>query len=178
MAIIFNSGNGFLIGYHLGVLNPGYDNFTFTSLNFLLGITLFFAGMAINIHSDNILISLRKPTSVTPPVAQEEKSLEETVQVAEEKPDLEAAVTESTAAVKGYKIPYGGLFRWVSAPNLFGEVVEWTGFAIMTWSLATISFAVWTAANVLPRAVAHHKWYKAQFPEYPPERRAVIPFIL
>ncbi|MDX2430684.1 MAG: DUF1295 domain-containing protein, partial [Bacteroides sp.] len=37
---------------------------------------------------------------------------------------------------KGYYIPYGGLFRWVSCPNFFGEILEWTGFAIMTWSPA------------------------------------------
>ncbi|HNG13308.1 MAG TPA: DUF1295 domain-containing protein, partial [Saprospiraceae bacterium] len=35
----------------------------------------------------------------------------------------------------GYKIPYGGLFKYVSCPNLFGETIEWGGFAILTWSL-------------------------------------------
>ncbi|MFN8398145.1 MAG: DUF1295 domain-containing protein [Bacteroidia bacterium] len=75
----------------------------------------------------------------------------------------------------GYKIPQGGLFRFISCPNLFGEVVEWIGFAIMGWNIATLSFAVWTAANLLPRAIDHHRWYLKQFPEYPRERRAVIP---
>lgn len=75
----------------------------------------------------------------------------------------------------GYKIPQGGLFRYISCPNLFGEVVEWIGFAIMGWNIATLSFAVWTAANLLPRAIDHHRWYLKQFPEYPRERRAVIP---
>ena len=78
----------------------------------------------------------------------------------------------------GYKIPMGGWFRWVSCPNYFGEIVEWTGFAIMAWSLPGVSFVLWTMANLLPRALANHKWYLNKFPEYPKERKAVIPYIL
>lgn len=77
-----------------------------------------------------------------------------------------------------YKVPEGGLFRWVSCPNYLGEIMEWTGWAILTWSLAGLSFALWTIANLLPRALEHHKWYKEQFPDYPESRTAIIPFIL
>lgn len=75
----------------------------------------------------------------------------------------------------GYKIPQGGLFRYISCPNHFGEIVEWTGFALMSGSLAGWSFAIWTAANLIPRALHHHQWYRQQFPDYPAERKAVIP---
>ena len=76
----------------------------------------------------------------------------------------------------GYKIPHGGMFRWLSAPNLFGEVVEWSGFAIANWSWPTFTFAVLTAANLVPRAIQHHAWYRKRFgDEYPAERRAFIP---
>lgn len=75
----------------------------------------------------------------------------------------------------GYKIPYGGLFRWVSCPNYLGEVVEWIGWAIATWSWAGLAFAVWVAANLVPRAQAHHRWYRTHFPDYPPERKALLP---
>ena len=78
----------------------------------------------------------------------------------------------------GYKIPYGGTYRWISCPNYLGEVLEWTGWALATWSLAGVSFAVWTFANLVPRAIANHTWYKHQFPAYPKERKAVIPFVL
>lgn len=78
----------------------------------------------------------------------------------------------------GYKIPRGGLYRYVSCPNYLGEIIEWTGFAIATWSLPGLCFAVWTVANLLPRAVAHHRWYKEKFADYPAERRALIPFVL
>ena len=75
----------------------------------------------------------------------------------------------------GYKIPYGGLYRWVSCPNYLGEIVEWAGWAVMTWSLPGLAFAVWTAANLAPRAMAHHRWYHEQFVDYPPERKALVP---
>jgi 3-oxo-5-alpha-steroid 4-dehydrogenase 1 len=78
----------------------------------------------------------------------------------------------------GYTIPRGGLFEAVSAPNLFGEIVQWSGFALMTWNLAGLSFAVWTASNLIPRAISHHKWYRAHFADYPQGRKAVIPFVL
>lgn len=77
-----------------------------------------------------------------------------------------------------YKVPNGGLYRWVSCPNYLGEVVEWTGWAVATWSLAGAAFAFWTAANLVPRAVSHHRWYRDTFPDYPRERKAVIPFVL
>ena len=77
----------------------------------------------------------------------------------------------------GYKIPYGGLFKYVSCPNLLGETIEWGGFAILTWSLPGLAFFVWTFANLIPRAIAHHRWYKQHFPEYPEGRKAVLPFL-
>jgi 3-oxo-5-alpha-steroid 4-dehydrogenase 1 len=77
----------------------------------------------------------------------------------------------------GYKIPRGGLYRWITCPNYFGEIVEWFGFALCTFSLPALVFALWTVANLLPRARSHHRWYKATFPDYPPERNALIPGI-
>ncbi len=77
----------------------------------------------------------------------------------------------------GYKIPYGRLFKYISCPNHFGEIVEWTGFAIAAWNLPALSFAVWSFCNLAPRALNHHKWYKLHFSDYPPERSALIPFV-
>ena len=76
---------------------------------------------------------------------------------------------------QGYTIPRGGAFEWVSCPNHMGEIIQWSGFALMCWNLPALSFAVWTAANLIPRAVSHHKWYRKTFPDYPSQRRAVIP---
>ncbi|OQR93948.1 CorA Metal Ion Transporter (MIT) Family [Thraustotheca clavata] len=78
---------------------------------------------------------------------------------------------------KGYKIPHGSFFEYVSCPNLMGECIEWLGFGIVAWNLGAFSFTIWTSANLIPRAMSHHKWYKAHFKEYPDERKAIIPFI-
>ena len=78
----------------------------------------------------------------------------------------------------GYKIPQNGLFKYVSCPNHFGEIVEWVGFAILTWSLPALAFAIWSISNVIPRSLDHHKWYKNNFKNYPKDRKAVIPYLL
>ena len=77
-----------------------------------------------------------------------------------------------------YKIPNGFMYKYVSFPNYFGEILEWVAFALMTWSLAGFSFMIWTMANLVPRAIAGHKWYKRAFDNYPSNRKAIFPFIL
>jgi len=79
---------------------------------------------------------------------------------------------------EGYSIPRGGLFELVSAPNYFGEIIQWMGWALMTWSLAGLSFAAFTIANLLPRGIRHHRWYRQTFDDYPEDRRAVVPYVL
>jgi 3-oxo-5-alpha-steroid 4-dehydrogenase 1 len=78
----------------------------------------------------------------------------------------------------GYKIPRGGLYRWVSAPNYLGEIIEWAGLALAASTPAALAFLAFSVANLLPRAVAHHRWYREHFPAYPAERKAIIPGIL
>ena len=74
----------------------------------------------------------------------------------------------------GYYIPQKGLFRFVSNPNYFGEILEWTGWAVFTWSAAGLAFAVFTFANLFPRAIANHKWYRKTFPDYPAKRKIIF----
>lgn len=78
----------------------------------------------------------------------------------------------------GYKIPQGWLFEKLSCPNLFGELIEWTGFAILCWNLPAFTFLIWTAANLIPRAISHHQWYKDKFSDYPSKRNAILPFVV
>ena len=79
---------------------------------------------------------------------------------------------------KGYVIPNGKLFNYVSCPNFFGEIIEWLGFAIMTLNPGSLSFLIWTICNLIPRSKAHHKWYIENFENYPKKRKAVIPYLL
>ena len=77
-----------------------------------------------------------------------------------------------------YVLPTGWLFNYISCPHYFGEIIEWGGWAVMTWSLPGFTFFMFTFANLFPRAIASHRWYKEKFADYPPERKAVIPFII
>ncbi len=78
----------------------------------------------------------------------------------------------------GYKIPRGWLYEHVVNPNYLGELLEWIGWAIATWSLGGLGFALYTFANLAPRAVSNLKWYREKFgDDFPPERRAIIPFV-
>jgi 3-oxo-5-alpha-steroid 4-dehydrogenase 1 len=76
-----------------------------------------------------------------------------------------------------FKIPHRGMFRFISCPSYLGEIIEWYGWAIMTWSLPGLVFAIWTTANLGPRARSNHKWYIKTFKDYPKNRKALIPFI-
>lgn len=77
-----------------------------------------------------------------------------------------------------YKIPRGFLFKYLSCPNLFGELIQWTGFTLMAWNLPALTFLIWTFANLVPRAIKHHQWYLKEFENYPKERKAILPKIL
>ncbi len=77
-----------------------------------------------------------------------------------------------------YSIPFGGGFRWVTCPQYLGEILSFTGFAIMTWNLGAVFVLAMTAGNLIPRAIFTHRWFHKNFDDYPPERKAVIPGIL
>lgn len=76
-------------------------------------------------------------------------------------------------------IPRGGMYRYVTGANYFGELSEWLGYAILTWSLGGLAFFLWTFANLAPRAKASHRRYVNEF-GYDYEclhRKYIIPFI-
>ncbi|HWA17477.1 MAG TPA: DUF1295 domain-containing protein, partial [Devosia sp.] len=127
-AAAFNIVNAGLNGLYLGWSGADYPPSWLGDPRFIAGLVIFLVGAAINIWSDNRLISLR------------------------------------SGGQHGYTIPRGGLFERVSCPNLMGEIIQWSGFALMCWNLPALSFAVWTAANLIPRALSHHAWYRRTFP--------------
>ncbi len=106
-----------------------------------IGLAIFGVGLALNLHSDTVLLRLRAPGQT------------------------------------GYRIPFGGGYSWVSCPNYLGEMLEWLGWALACGTLAGWAFFAYTVANLFPRALAHHRWYRETFAEYPRERRAVLPYL-
>ncbi len=145
MGLIFNTLNSYIIAAWLfrfapaGMYGPGW----FHSPQFIIGILLFFAGMLINLDSDNVIRHLRKPGDT-----------------------------------KHY-IPRKHLYKYVTSANYFGELTEWAGYAILTWSPAGLLFFVWTLANLAPRAKALTEKYEAEFgDEYKKlNKKHLIPFI-
>ena len=142
MAVLFNSINAYLIGYHFVFQGDQYELDWLASPTFIGGIILYGTGYVITKRSDAILRNLRSPGE------------------------------------DGYKTPHGFLYQYVSCPNYLGEIIQWGGWALLTWSIAGLVFLIWTMANLVPRAIAHHKWYGETFPDYPVQRKALVPFII
>ena len=126
MGLVFNTLNAYL-----------------RSPQFIIGTIVFFAGMMINLHSDHVIRSLRKPGDT-----------------------------------KHY-IPRKGFYRYVTSANYFGEFTEWIGYAVLTWSPAGLLFAVWTFANLGPRAKSLTEKYEKEFGEEYRRlnKKHIIPFI-
>ncbi len=78
----------------------------------------------------------------------------------------------------GDVMPSGGPFNVVCCPNLLGEVIEWIGFAFLTWSLPGLAFALWTVANLVPRALWRRDWYRRKFGSFPYDRKALVPGVI
>ena len=87
-------------------------------------------------------------------------------------------VEEIERGDKVYRVPRGGLFRFVTNPSYLTEITAFTGFAIATWSLGATFILLITIANLVPRAFQTHRWYREKFSDYPSERRVLIPFLL
>jgi len=139
-SVMFNVMNGFINGWYL-YHRALYEDSWLSDPRFVVGLLIFIAGFVINLHSDHVLRTLRKPGETD------------------------------------YRIPMRGFHLFVASPNYLGELLEWSGWALLTWSLPGLAFALFTAANLVPRAHAHWQWYRRTFPDYPPERRRIIPFI-
>ncbi len=145
MGVVFNLLNAVMQGGWIFYVSP-QDYYTLSWLwspQFIIGTLIFFTGMVINQHSDNIIRNLRKNGN------------------------------------SSYHLPKEGMFKYVTSANYFGELVEWIGFAILTWSWSGVVFAVWTFANLAPRAAKIHKRYKQDFPEEMKGRKVkrILPFL-
>ena len=76
-------------------------------------------------------------------------------------------------------LPKAGMFHYVTSANYFGEFIEWVGFAVLTWSWSGAVFALWTFANLAPRAARIYELYKQEFPDELDTNRTrrILPFI-
>lgn len=132
---------------------------------FIAGVALFAFGMYTNIQCDMHLVRMKD-------------TLRQSMHASAKESDY-AIGNGSSKKPKRYGIPRGGMFEFVSCANFFGEIVEWWGFAMASgFSLPAVAFAVYTMAYLTSRSLHYHKWYREKFEDYPPQRRAVLPFLL
>lgn len=145
MGMIFNVLNALMQGGWLFYVSAPdrYPASWLTSWPFMTGTAVYLTGMIINIHSDSVIRSLRKPGDTR------------------------------------HYLPRRGMYRYVTSANYLGEIIEWTGFAILTWSWAGAVFAWWTFANLVPRAHTIYRKYQSEFGPQMEGRRLkrVIPFL-
>lgn len=78
-------------------------------------------------------------------------------------------------------LPKGGLYNYVTSANYLGEIIEWMGWAMLTWSLAGFTFFWFTMSNLVPRANSIYYKYKAEFADefaqHRPKLKRILPFI-
>ena len=76
-------------------------------------------------------------------------------------------------------LPKKGMFRYVTSANYLGEITEWLGWAILTWSWAGALFFLLTCSNLVPRANSIYERYAQEFPDEFDRKRLkrIIPFI-
>ncbi|KAL0032500.1 hypothetical protein WJX77_004147 [Trebouxia sp. C0004] len=115
-----------------------------------LGVCMFLAGNALQGWSHCILASLRHTTAQT-------------------------VIKERDF----YQVPQGGPFHWVSCPHYLGEIVIYAGLALLAGQELPLTLLVlcWVVANLLLAAQPTHQWYQRQFPDYPKNRTALIPYL-
>lgn len=76
-------------------------------------------------------------------------------------------------------LPKKGLYKYVTSANYFGEITEWLGFAILTWSPAGLLFFWFSCCNLVPRANSIYHKYEQEFPDEFDRKKLkrIIPFI-
>lgn len=79
---------------------------------------------------------------------------------------------------KGYKIPKGGLFEFVTCPHYLFEIIGFFGFAMISQTVYALAMASATAAYLIGRSFATRRWYESKFEEFPTTIKALIPYIL
>lgn len=148
LSVIWNLMNGYIQGFWLFHLAPKYFPEMYTTAwlydpRFIIGTLIFIAGWIINMHSDHVIRTLRKPGDTN------------------------------------HYLPKKGLYKYVTSANYFGEITEWFGFAILTWSFAGLLFWWFSCCNLVPRANSIYLKYEQEFPnEFDRKKlKRIIPFI-
>jgi len=133
-----------------------------STFQFVLGISVFYLGLAANFYHDDELREIRRRE-----MARQERLLAK-----------QGGHGKKATVEKHYEIPEAGLFKYMLYPHYLVEWVEWFGFWMACgWScVPAMCFVVNEVFAMLPRAVRGKRWYMERFGEDKIRRKwAVIP---
>jgi very-long-chain enoyl-CoA reductase len=77
----------------------------------------------------------------------------------------------------GYKVPRGGLFRWIACPHYLGELVAWWGFSLVFHHIAAFVVTATMTFYLAGRAFNTVKWYRSKGIEVPDTWKRLVPFV-
>ena len=154
LGAFFNAGNAYTIVRYLSHFGVGRGTPLTDASTLRIGVAsvVFFAGVGINMISDELLFEFSKRKK-----------------------------SETNKKVKQRMVPAGFfIFDYVTAGNYFGELLEWFGFYLLTSpSPASACFLYMTFCNLAPRAWSRHQRYIRDVKGYKELNRcAIIPFVL
>ncbi|KAK7268625.1 hypothetical protein RIF29_21327 [Crotalaria pallida] len=78
---------------------------------------------------------------------------------------------------KEYKIPKGGLFKFVIGPHYLFELIAWYGVSFIAQTLYSFSFSIGSTFYLAGRSYATRRWYLSKFEDFPKDVKALIPFV-
>ena len=148
IGMCFLSSHGYLNARMFSQYGKHLTDDWLTNPQFLLGMAIYEFGFWTTVHSEHVIKNLRPADGII------------------------------KNAAERYKIPYGGLFKYVTNPQYFGEITCFTGLLILSGSLSPLPAVLITLANLVPRSEQNHKWYLKKFGDaYPKDRKYLVPFL-
>jgi protein-S-isoprenylcysteine O-methyltransferase Ste14 len=153
-ALCFTSANGYLQGISNAKIQGGQ------AINWVVrsaGLILFFAGMLINIKADRLLQASKSKTP--------------------QKKDVQPS-QGSPPKTHNYVVIDQFLFKYISSPNYFGEIIEWLGYFLVCQNAEAFLFFFSTLNILVAAALPRHEWNRKNIEGYPLDRKAIVPFLV
>uniref|UniRef100_A0A182PQE3 Polyprenal reductase n=1 Tax=Anopheles epiroticus TaxID=199890 RepID=A0A182PQE3_9DIPT len=78
-----------------------------------------------------------------------------------------------------HSLPTGGYFEVISSPHMFFEIVMYVVlFGVLHRNSSMVYVLLWVLSNQLMNSWLTHQWYVENFPNYPKQRKALVPYVL
>jgi very-long-chain enoyl-CoA reductase len=76
-----------------------------------------------------------------------------------------------------YVVPRGLLFDYIICPHYSFELVAWLGVLLVARHFALLLLFVFMVGFLSARAVKTLRWYRREFPDFPPSVKMLVPFL-